>query len=87
MMTEDRTDPRYAKLEHSDYRCGARWGGANTSHCTSCHRTFTAVGTFDAHRQRGKCLDPVGLGMVLAGSRIYEAWGFPMQDELPLAWR
>lgn len=33
-------------------RCGAQWGGLNTAHCSAegCHRTFTSVAAFDAHR-------------------------------------
>lgn len=31
-------------------RCQGRWSGLNTSHCTSCHQTFTGIAAFDRHR-------------------------------------
>lgn len=34
---------------HKCGRCPARWSGANVSHCTACHHTFTGVAPFDAH--------------------------------------
>lgn len=86
-MTEDRKSAAWAKLENSDHRCGARWGGHNVSHCTSCHRTFSAVSTFDEHRNRKGCADPESLGMVLLVGRVYDCWGHRAPDELPLAWR
>lgn len=57
--------------------CGARWGGANTSHCAAkgCHQTFSSVGTFDLHRRGGACLSPQDAGMQLVGGRPYECWG------------
>lgn len=37
--------------------CGARWTGARICHCArpGCHRTFTSIGAFDAHRVGGHC--------------------------------
>jgi hypothetical protein len=70
-----------ATLPHHDTRCGARWSGYSTSHCRGCHRTFTAVGPFDAHRVKGVCKDPAELGMVLADGRAYEAWRLPDREE------
>jgi hypothetical protein len=68
------TDPE--KLRHTCGGCPARWSGERTSHCGSgCHRTFTGVGNFDAHRSGGRCLDPAEIGLVLATGRAYEAWG------------
>ncbi len=63
-------------------RCGTRWSGSNTCHCaaTACHRTFTGVGAFDAHRRGGGCADPATLGMVVAPGRAYEAWTANVSD-------
>ena len=36
--------------------CGTEWTGTRICHCGTCHLTFTAVGSFDAHRSRGHCL-------------------------------
>ncbi len=60
-------------LPHA-HRCGARWSGANTSHCGACCRTFTGVEAFDRHRPDGVCTDPAALGMTLARDRAYDAW-------------
>jgi hypothetical protein len=40
--------------------CGLRWhqSGNDTGHCGCCHRTFTSLRAFDAHRQGGQCVDP-----------------------------
>jgi hypothetical protein len=73
-------------------RCDARWGGANTAHCSAegCHRTFSGITAFDQHRAgshaRGRyCLDPEtatftrrdGTEWKLARlGRRYECWGF-----------
>lgn len=31
-------------------RCGQRWGGTLTAHCSGCHQTFTGLTAFDRHR-------------------------------------
>jgi hypothetical protein len=67
------------RLPHS-CRCGSRWAGKLTSHCGSCHRTFSGVGAFDRHRRGGVCLDPTGAGMALLSGRAYDAWGFPTTE-------
>lgn len=62
-------------------RCGARWSGARTAHCGgTCHRTFSGVSTFDAHRRGGRCVDPEvlppdGPGLMVVPGRAYEVWG------------
>jgi len=45
--------------------CTATWTALGTAHCGACHRSFSTVGLFDAHRsqygERGRCLDPATL--------------------------
>lgn len=45
--------------------CDARWKSVTAAHCGNCHRTFSSVSLFDAHRstagEHGKCLDPAKL--------------------------
>lgn len=47
-------NPPPAKPAHATScpKCGAWWTGINTAHCMAenCHRTFTTVAAFDAHR-------------------------------------
>lgn len=45
--------------------CDAEWSGLGRSHCSGCHRTYSAPGLFDRHRQatagHNRCLDPARL--------------------------
>lgn len=56
--------------------CGEWWTALAAAHRAGCHRTFTSVSGFTAHRKAGKCIDPIELGMVRA-ERKYEAWAMP----------
>jgi hypothetical protein len=66
---------------HQCGSCTLRWGGLNTSHCNGCHRTFTGMTAWEAHRTgthvKGRyCLDPADVGLVDAG-RSYPCWALP----------
>lgn len=67
-------------------RCGVRWNGLCTSHCSKCHQTFTRISVFDRHRtgphSRGgrHCLAPADVGMIDAG-RAYPCWCMPGEDD------
>jgi hypothetical protein len=82
---------------HGCAGCDARWNGFNTAHCGTggCHRTFTSVKAFDAHRIGNheprnphrksapggrRCADPATVGLVDAG-RDYPCWGLPSDGE------
>lgn len=79
----ERMRERRGQRAHEDlpfgHGCGARWSGANTSHCARCHRTFSGVAGFDDHRKDGQCLDPATVGMSLLDGRSYPVWGFPLE--------
>lgn len=64
----------YADLPFG-HACGARWSGANTTHCSKCHMTFSGVSTFDTHRKDGECVHPVFVGLTAVTGRAYECWG------------
>ncbi len=53
--------------------CTATWTALGTAHCGACHRSFSTVGLFDAHRsqygERGRCLDPATLTVRSGGRR------------------
>lgn len=55
--------------------CDATWTGTSICHCANCHRTFSGLGHFDAHRsqygERGSCIDPATL-TAQGGKRIGE---------------
>lgn len=38
--------------------CGRQWTGLRECHCTVCHKHFSTVDGFDAHRPYGKCIAP-----------------------------
>jgi hypothetical protein len=57
-------------------RRGARWWSLHTAHCGSCHRTFSRVSNFDAHRRGGACVDPASRGLVERGGVWRKAGGF-----------
>ncbi len=59
--------------------CATWWQGERTCHCAApeCHRTFSGVVAFDAHRFHGTCREPASIGMSLLSGRAYECWGHP----------
>lgn len=72
--TPERSSAATARPHTRESRTGARPTGsrcvddcrkptATHAHCTVCHRTFSAVTHFDAHRRDGWCLDPRDLGL------------------------
>lgn len=66
-----------ATLPHSHPRCGKRWGGSKTAHCSRCHETFTTPSNFDKHQRDRVCLDPALVGLVETARAGYTAWGAP----------
>jgi hypothetical protein len=69
-------------------RCGAEWTGYSTCHCSAagCHRTFTSITAFDAHRTGSHangerhCLDPATVGLVPVTKTYWTGWGNPGED-------
>lgn len=78
-----------AATRYSCGRCPATWTGQSRAHCSGCHRTFSSVGTFDAHRSaaggRGECLDPASVTNRAGEQVLFERdgiWSGPeMTDE------
>ena len=70
---------------HSCGKCDKRWSGYNTSHCSSCHETFTGLSAFDRHRTGShaagtrKCLPPADVGLAQV-NRSYPCWGTEGDD-------
>lgn len=57
-------------------RCDATWTGLAVCHCGACHRTFSGLTLFDAHRRGGKCADPAGVDL-----RVVDGiWRYPERD-------
>jgi predicted amidophosphoribosyltransferase len=40
--------------------CDRTWNGERACHCSTCHRHFSGLTAFDAHRP-GQCIDPATL--------------------------
>lgn len=69
------------KQPHQCSGCDASWNGYNTAHCNGCHRTFTGMTAWEAHRTgthtKGRtCLNPQDVGLIDAG-RKYSCWANP----------
>lgn len=64
-------------------KCGARWAGIRTAHCTGvgCHATFSGPAAFDEHRRGGQCSPPATVGLVSADRAGYQVWGAEMDAE------
>lgn len=49
---------REAPVGSASCKCGRRWVGLRECHCTVCHRQFSTIDNFDAHRVDERCIDP-----------------------------
>lgn len=45
--------------------------GANECECGACHRGFTGLEAFDAHRQGHRCLEPSSVGLWLGTDMLW----------------
>ena len=45
--------------------------GARECQCGACHRGFTGLEAFDAHRQGHRCLEPSSVGLWLATDGLW----------------
>lgn len=61
--------------------CGAGWTGITRCHCGQCHRLFSGITAFDAHRKAagGKCLDPETLKK--PQELVDGIWGYPLDEK------
>lgn len=57
--------------------CQRWWTGAERSHASCCHRTFSSLSAFDRHRKGGRCNDPAAMGLVARVKPFGELWGWP----------
>jgi hypothetical protein len=52
--------------------------GTRECHCRGCLQHFSTEGNFDRHRQKGKCLDPAKVGLLLKQRRANaRVWVLP----------
>lgn len=51
-------EAREAPVGAASCKCGRQWMGLAEAHCTLCHRQFSTVTNFDAHRVDGQCIEP-----------------------------
>lgn len=68
-----------AKARDRSHGCGgcvSRWTGLRAGHCAECHRTFSGITAFDAHRSYDHCKDPAAVGLVDRAG----IWGRPGDD-------
>jgi hypothetical protein len=60
--------------------CGSWWTGAERSHASCCHRTFSSLTAFDKHRKGGRCNDPESVGLVAREKPYGTLWGNPAPE-------
>lgn len=60
--------------------CAARWTGAEAAHCLGCCRTYADTAAYDAHRQRGTCLDPKAAGLIQVVRSGHDMWLGPVVE-------
>jgi hypothetical protein len=70
-------------------RCPSTWTGSNIAHCSVCHRTFSAVSTFDRHRTGNvgtrRCLPPEEVGLLPNAHGVYRTPSGPADEVLAIA--
>lgn len=57
--------------------CGFWWTGAERSHASCCHRTFSSLSAFDQHRKGLRCNPPESVGLVAREKPFGTLWGWP----------
>ncbi|MER7517821.1 hypothetical protein [Streptomyces sp. NPDC126499] len=60
--------------------CGRWWTGTERSHASCCHRTFSSLSAFDAHRKGGRCNNPTDVGLIARHKPYGELWGWPAPE-------
>lgn len=63
--------------------CDSRWGGLGRAHGSCCHRTYSGITAFDAHRKGGVCNLPGDVGLVRRDDGI---WGYPADEDATPWW-
>jgi len=53
--------------------CGAKWTGTGRCHCGSCHKLYSGLTAFDAHRKGGECLLPGDAGLVKGEDGVWRS--------------
>lgn len=80
MPTEDATQTPVPKNAIWHGECKRWWTGAERSHASCCHRTFSSLSAFDLHRKGGRCNDPAEMGLVVRERPYGELWGWPAPE-------
>ncbi|MCX5202440.1 hypothetical protein OG897_13405 [Streptomyces sp. NBC_00237] len=57
--------------------CGKWWSGAERSHASCCHETFSSLTAFERHRRGMRCNDPASVGLVARQKPYGTLWGLP----------
>ena len=76
-------EPQDAPLPKNAIRhgaCGRWWTGTERSHASCCHRTFSSLSAFDAHRKGGRCNHPAAVGLIARTKPYGDLWGWPAPD-------
>jgi hypothetical protein len=74
---QDPTTPKNA-IRHGE--CQRWWTGSERSHASCCHRTFSSLSAFDAHRKGGRCNNPEDVGLIARPKPYGDLWGWPAPE-------
>lgn len=61
-------------------QCGRWWTGAERSHASCCHETFSSLSAFDAHRKGARCNPPASVGLIARTKPFGALWGWPAPE-------
>lgn len=75
--TEDVNPTPIPKSAVTHGECGSWWTGAERSHASCCHRTFSSLSAFDQHRKGLRCNNPEDVGLVAREKPYGTLWGWP----------
>ena len=60
--------------------CRRWWTGAERSHASCCHETFSSLSAFEQHRKGGRCNNPADAGLVAREKPYGTLWGWPAPE-------
>ena len=71
-------------------KCNNAWEGKNTSHCGSCHETFSGITAFDIHQigndAKILCGHPTSKGLVKKEKPWGYVWACPPDPDMVRWW-
>lgn len=80
MTTENPVQPPAPANAIVHGECGRWWTGAERSHASCCHETFSSLSAFEVHRRGLRCNPPETVGLVAREKPFGTLWGWPAPE-------